>query len=216
MPSGLGGIVLQLCRAADSRTARSPSPERRSVADDECLGRGATLESRAYEGQGGGFLSLDGHLNYEVEKAHRDLVVDLRPVGGADSVIAVHDAFADSVSHRYEWQLAPEPGLEIAFGDTESGSRTFLFRKGDAWLKGWVLNPEGAELSTDKDAFKVTRTGTEADFRIVLAVGKGTPPTAAADGSTLSLGSTTYDLDSVGDHRPAGTRESSAPVRDVQ
>ena len=79
-----------------------------------------------------------------------------------------------------------------------------------------MLNPEGAELSVDKGAFKVTRTGTEADFRIVLAVGKGTPPTAAADGSTLSLGSTTYDLDSLGDHRPAGTRESSAPVRDVQ
>ncbi|MGW8952927.1 hypothetical protein [Streptomyces sp. NPDC055709] len=100
-------------------------PERRSVADDECLGRGATLESRAYEGQGGGFLSLDGHLNYEV-------------------------------------------------------------------------------------------AGTEADFRIVLAVGKGTPPTAAVDGSALSLGSTTYDLDSLGDHRPAGTRESSPPARDVQ
>ncbi|MFC5804121.1 hypothetical protein [Streptomyces formicae] len=178
-------------------------PERRSVAGDDSLGQGETLESRAYEGQGGGFVSLDGHLNYEVAKARRDVVVDLRPVGGADSVIAVHDTFADAASHRYDWQLSPEAGVGITFGETENGTKTFLFTKGDSYLKGWVLAPDGAELSVDKGAFRTTRTGTEADFRIVLATGRGTPPTAAADGSTLTLGDTTYDLDNLAGHRPS-------------
>ncbi|MGW8951842.1 hypothetical protein [Streptomyces sp. NPDC055709] len=178
-------------------------PERRSVANDDSLGQGSTLESRAYEGQGGGFVSLDGHLNYEVAKARRDIAVDLRPVGGADSVIAVHDTFADSVPHRYDWQLSPEAGVGITFGETESGAKTFLFRKGDSYLKGWVLDPDGAELSVDKGAFRVTRTGTDADFRIVLATGRGTPPAAVAEGTTLTLGRTTYDLDDLASHRPS-------------
>ncbi|MFJ3987854.1 hypothetical protein ACIPWY_04230 [Streptomyces sp. NPDC090032] len=167
-------------------------PEKRST--DSTAGKGETLESRAYAGQGGGYVSLDGHLNYEVTKARRDLAVDLRPVGGADAVIAVHDAFADSASHAYTWQLAPEAGTEITFGETESGAKTFLFKKGDSYLKGWVLNPDGAQLSTEKGAFKVTRNGTDADFKIVLTVGKGTPQTATTSGDELTVGDTTYDL----------------------
>ncbi|UUN30633.1 hypothetical protein [Streptomyces sp. FIT100] len=179
-------------------------PERRSVTNDDSPGRGETLASHAYEGQGGGFVSLDGHLNYEVATARRDIAVDLRPVGGADSVIAVHDTFADTAAHRYDWQLAPEAGVTITHGETENGATTFLFRKGDSWLKGWVLDPDGAELSVDKGAFRVTRTGTDADFRIVLAVGTGTAPTATptADGAGLTLGDTTYDLDHLDRLRP--------------
>ncbi|WP_327371591.1 hypothetical protein [Streptomyces sp. NBC_01217] len=177
-------------------------PEKRST--DSIAGKGETLESRAYAGQGGGFVSLDGHLNYELAKAHRDLAVDLRPVGGADSVIAVHDVFADSASHRYDWQLSPEAGTAITFGASESGVKTFLFKKGEGYLKGWVLAPDGAELSTDKGAFKVTRSGTGADFKIVLAVGKGTPPTATTVGDALTIGDTTYDLGALKGFSPAG------------
>lgn len=177
-------------------------PEKRST--DSVAGKGETLESRAYAGQGGGYVSLDGSLNYELAKAHRDLTVDLRPVGGADSVIAVHDEFADSTSHRYDWQLAPEAGTTITFGETESGARTFLFKKAEGYLKGWIIAPEGAELSVDKGAFKVTRSGTESDFKIVLAVGKGTPPTATTSGDALTLGDTTYDLGNLKGFSPAG------------
>ncbi|MEU2428339.1 hypothetical protein ABZ611_02270 [Streptomyces sp. NPDC007861] len=167
------------------------------------VGEGRTLQSRAYPGQGGGFLSLDGSANYKLARAQRDVAVDLRPVGGADAVIAVHDSFADGAPHTYAWQLAPEAGTAIAFGETESGARTFLFTKGGAYLKGWVLTPEGAELSVDKGAFRVTRSGTEADFRIVLAVGRGTPPSATTSGGALTLGDTTYDLDDLKGHAPA-------------
>ncbi|MGA5097088.1 hypothetical protein ACPCAC_06940 [Streptomyces lavendulocolor] len=170
-------------------------PEHRSNTGDRSPGKGKTLASRAYRGQGGGFLSLDGRLNYEVTKAQRDLAVDLRSTGGADAVIALHDSFADSSAHTYTWQLSPEAGTEITFGNTESSARTFLFQKDGAWLKGWVLAPDGAELSTHKGAFRVTRTGTSADFRIVLATGRGTPPTATTSANTLMLGSTAYDLD---------------------
>ncbi|UUN30627.1 hypothetical protein [Streptomyces sp. FIT100] len=167
------------------------------------VGKGRTLDSRTYAGQGGGFLSLDGSANYQLAKARRDIAVDLRPVAGADSVIAVHDSFADGAPHTYAWQLAPEAGTAITFGETESGARTFLFTKGGGYLKGWVLAPEGAELSVDKGAFRVTRSGTEADFRIVLAVGRGTPPSATTSGGTLTLGDTTYDLDDLKGHAPA-------------
>ncbi|MEU9996148.1 hypothetical protein [Streptomyces sp. NPDC050848] len=177
-------------------------PEHRGNTGDRSPGRGRTLASRSYDGQGGGFLSLDGSGNYEVSKARRDIAVDLRPVAGADSVVALHDSFSDTASHRYDWQLAPEAGTEITFGGTESGAKTFLFRKGDGYLKGWLLNPEGAELSVEKGAFKVTRTGPEADFRVVLAFGEGTPPTATTDGTTLTLGNTTYDLANLKGHRP--------------
>ncbi|MCT4351797.1 hypothetical protein M5362_01440 [Streptomyces sp. Je 1-79] len=167
-------------------------------------GRGRTLASRAYAGQGGGFVSLDGSGNYLLGTARRDIAVDLRPVGGADSVVAVHDTFADTAAHTYAWQLSPEAGTAITFGATESGATTFLFRKGDSWLKGWVLNPEGADLSVEKGAFRVVRSGTEADFRIVVAVGNGaTVPTAVVEGSTLSLGGTAYDLSDLKGHLPA-------------
>ncbi|WP_199551310.1 hypothetical protein [Streptomyces sp. N35] len=166
------------------------------------VGEGTTLASRAYPGQGGGFVSLDGHLNYQLDTARRDLAVDLRPVGGADAVIAVQDTFADSAGHTYSWQLAPEAGTGITFGESESGARTFLFKKGEGYLKGWVLAPDGAELATDKGAFKVTRKGTAADFKIVLALGKGTPPVATAAGDALTIGGTTYDLADLQSHRP--------------
>ncbi|MFF3839149.1 hypothetical protein [Streptomyces sp. NPDC001930] len=168
------------------------------------VGRGRTLGARAYAGQGGGFVSLDGSANYRIGTARRDIAVDLRPVGGADSVVAVHDAFADTVAHTYAWQLSPEAGTAITLGATESGATTFLFKKGDGWLKGWVLNPEGAELSVDKGAFRVTRSGTTADFRIVVAVGKGAAvPTAVTEGSTLLLGDAAYDLADLKGHLPA-------------
>ncbi|MGW2017715.1 hypothetical protein [Streptomyces sp. NPDC001927] len=167
-------------------------------------GRGRTLESRAYAGQGGGFVSLDGSGNYQLGTARRDIAVDLRPTGGADSVVAVHDTFADAAAHTYAWQLSPEAGTAITFGESESGATTFLFRKGDGWLKGWILNAEGAQLSVEKGAFRVVRSGTEADFRIVLAVGKGgTAPTAVTEGSTLVLGDTSFDLDDLKGHVPA-------------
>ncbi|MEU9702260.1 hypothetical protein [Streptomyces sp. NPDC047981] len=169
-------------------------------------GLGRTLESRAYAGQGGGFVSLDGSGNYGLGTARRDIAVDLRPVGGADSVVAVHDTFADTAAHTYAWQLSPEAGTSITFGEVESGTTTFLFRKGDGWLKGWILDTDGAELSVDKGAFRVTRSGTEVDFRIVLAVGSGTTvPTAFAEGGRLVLGEAEFDLDDLRGHLPAAS-----------
>lgn len=158
-------------------------------------GQGETLASRAFDDQGGGYVSLDGSRNYGVQTARRDAVVDMRPGDGVSTVIAIHDRFADSASHRYDWQLSPEAGTEITHATGEDGVSTFVFRKNGAWLKGWVLDAAGATVSVVDGALRVTRTGTEADFRVVLATGTGDEPVATVlDGSRIELAGTTYDL----------------------
>ena len=99
-------------------------------------GRGETLASRAYDDQGGGFVSLDGSANYGVDTARRDAAVDMRPGDGVDTVVAIHDAFVDDVSHTYDWQLSPEAGTTITVADGTAGTSTFTFTKGGAWLHG--------------------------------------------------------------------------------
>ncbi|GAB4050684.1 hypothetical protein [Catellatospora paridis] len=170
---------------------------------EPAVGRGVTLASRCYPGQHGGFLSLDGSGNYQLATARRDVAVDLRPVGGADTVLALHDTFADARSHAYAWQLSPEPGVQISHGATENGAATFLLTKGDAYLKGWVVGGEAITFATVNGALQVRQEGTAADFRIVLAVGAGTPPVATTEGHLLTLGTTRYDLDDLAAFTPA-------------
>ncbi|MFI1966339.1 discoidin domain-containing protein [Streptomyces pathocidini] len=184
-----------------------PLIDDRAVPQGVTPGRGTTRDARAYEGQGGGFLSLDAHQDYGIDTATREQVTDLRPVAGADAVIALHDRFADGTAHRVDWQLSPEPGVDITYGQEENGARTFLFRRDDAWLKGWLLAPSGAAMSTSNGAFRITRTGTEADFRIVLATGRGTVPAARVHGSALTLGQVSYDTSDLASFRP----RSAAP-----
>ncbi|MFF0484937.1 discoidin domain-containing protein [Streptomyces sp. NPDC004435] len=176
-------------------------------------GRGSTREARPYPGQGGGFLSLDAHQDYGIATADRELAVDLRPTAGADAVLAVHDRFTDTTSHRIDWQLAPEPGVTITYGKDEDGARTFLFQREDAWLKGWLLDADGAMMSITGGAFRITRTGASADFRIVLALGRGAPPTADADGSRITLGGVTYDTADLGSFRPASPAPHAGSTR---
>ncbi|MEU9706222.1 discoidin domain-containing protein [Streptomyces sp. NPDC047981] len=167
---------------------------------------------RAYSGQGGGYVSLDARNDYAVDTARREQAVDLRSTSVADAVTAVHDRFADDTAHRIDWQLAPEPGVHISYGTPESGTQTFLFTRGDAWLKGWLLDPTGATMSTSNGAFRITRTGTSTDFKVVLAVGRGPVPTGTATGSALTLGQTTYDLADLDAFTPPGP----APAGNLQ
>lgn len=158
-------------------------------------GKGETLASKAFEGQGGGYVKLDGSANFAVDSAVRDAAVDMAGLQGVDTVVAIHDVFADDVSHTYDWQLSPEAGTAITFENGADGTSTFLFQKNGAWLTGWVLNSEGATISVQKGALRVTRTGTEADFRVVLATGTGEAPAGEVlDDSTLVVGGKTYDV----------------------
>ena len=170
-------------------------------------GGGSTRASRAYAGQGGGFVSLEAAKDYGIDSATREAAIDLRPIGGADAVIALHDHFADDNVHRIDWQLSPETGVRISHGEEEAGAQTFLLQREDAWLKGWLLDPSDATMSTSNGAFRITRTGTSADFRVVLATGRGAIPTAKAEGSTLTLGTVAYDTSTLSSFVPA----SSAP-----
>ncbi|MGS2619707.1 galactose-binding domain-containing protein [Micromonospora sp. LZ34] len=168
-------------------------------------GQGTTRTARAFPGQGGGFVSLEAAKDYGVDVATRDIVADLRPTGGADAVIAVHDHFADDTSHRIDWQLSPEPGVKISYGRDEAGATTFLLQREDAWLKGWLLDASGATMGTSNGAFQITRTGAAADFKLVLAVGRGEIPAAASiDGDTVTLGTVGYDTRNLAGFTPAG------------
>jgi hypothetical protein len=58
-------------------------------------GKGETLVSKAFAGQGGGYVKLDGSANFGVDSAIRDAAVDMAGGEGVDTVVAIHDAFAD-------------------------------------------------------------------------------------------------------------------------
>ncbi|MFI6896868.1 discoidin domain-containing protein [Streptomyces sp. NPDC050256] len=172
-----------------------PLIDGRAQPSDIAPGRSSTRASHAYEGQGGGFVSLDAAKDFGMAEAERELLVDLRPIGGADGVIALHDRFADYSARRIDWQLAPEPGVDITYGEIEGNARTFVFRRADAWLKGWLLEPSGAGMSVADGAFRVTRTGRRTGFRIVMAMGRGALPTARASGTSIVLNGVAYDTD---------------------
>ncbi|WP_432066215.1 NEW3 domain-containing protein [Streptomyces sp. C10-9-1] len=179
-------------------------------------GEGRTLAARGYPGQGGGYLCLDGHRNYGIAVARRELAVDLQGRGSISAVLAVHDQFSDAVPHTFDWQLSPEPGVEISHGDHEYDARTFLFRRDDAWLKGWLLAPGDAHLTTADGAFRITRSGRSADFRLVLATGRGAPPNARAERHRLTLAGHTYDVDDLAGFTPGGRfRPSRRPVLEL-
>ncbi|MBC9719438.1 discoidin domain-containing protein [Streptomyces sp. TRM66268-LWL] len=179
-------------------------------------GQGRTTAARRYRGQGGGYVALDGGRNYGIAEARRELVVDMQGFGSVDTVLALHDRFADAVAHRIDWQLSPEPGVDITCGDSGSGALTFLFRRDDAWLKGWLLEPGAARLCVADGAFRIARTGRSADFRLVLALGRGTPPTAQADGTRLTLAGRSYDTDDlVGCTPGAGAAPGRLPVLEL-
>lgn len=164
---------------------------------DPASGEGVTLASHSYPGQGGGYVSLDGSGNYQVQKARRDAVVDMRDLGTANAVLAFHDQFADSASHTWDWQMAPEPGVTIT-----TYADGFLLQREDSWVRGWVLNPGGAQILSENGDLKVRRTGTQADFRIVLAVGRGHVVNGDVAGSSITIQGSTYNTDDLASFTP--------------
>ncbi|MFD5214972.1 hypothetical protein [Microbacterium sp. NPDC058345] len=148
-------------------------------------GKGRTLDSRAFRGQGGGYLHLDGSENFEVVKAERQEVVDLAKGGRSSAIVAVKDRFDDTVPHEWSWQLRPENGVSITIDDSPSpGSPMFTFTAPNgATLSGFVLEPEGLIAENIDGTLRLTRAGTHATFRIVLATSRSGPLTATMTGA---------------------------------
>lgn len=163
-------------------------------------GEGVTLASRAFEGQGGGYVRLDGSANYEVSTAEREQVVDLAPGGDADAVVAIRDTFADDVSHRWDWQLRPEASVAIAtFPESAPAEPLFTFTGTDgATLSGFVPDREGLQVQVIDGTLRLSRTGTAAEFGVVLATSASGPLTAELVDGVLVLDGRVIDLDDLG------------------
>jgi len=161
------------------------------------VGRGTTVRSARYDGQGGGYVELDSSGNYGVRTAYRQALVDLAANGSVAAVLAFRDRFDDATSREWTWQVAPDEGLEI----TLSGD-SFVVRKDDVWMTGWLLDPGTAEWQVADGAVRAVRTGTEAEFRVVLASGRGQLPTATVTGTTVTLGERSYDTTRLDEVQP--------------
>jgi len=163
-------------------------------------GEGVTLESRSFEHQGGGYVHLDGSANFEVSTAQREQVVDLAPGGAADAIVAIHDTFADVESHDWDWQLRPEDSVTIAtFPDSAAHEPLFTFTSSDgAALSGFVPDRNGLQVQVIDHTLRLSRTGTSAQFGIVLATAAAGPVTAEVVNGVVILDDRVIDLSDLG------------------
>ncbi len=97
------------------------------------------------------------------------------------ATIAVLDDIASSTSHTYAFNLslgseAADDG-PLASSGTEAGRPFFLLDgPGDGYLKGWVLHPADATITTG-DVVRIETSGTDAQILVALHLGRGQPPT---------------------------------------
>ena len=177
-------------------------------------GQGVTLGSRAFAGQGGGYLELDGSANFGVDVAHRSEVVDLEPCGPATTIVAIADDFSDDTSHTWSWQLRPESGVLIALDENASEAEPlFTFTSADAAgdpvvLSGFVLDREGLVAEVDGGTLRLSRTGATAAFRVVLATAEE-PLSGALTGGGLAIGDAHIPIDDLGAVGAGGLSRSS-------
>lgn len=168
-------------------------------------GAGRTLSSTAFAGQGGGHLELDGSANFGVDVARREQVVDLAAGHRADALVVVHDRFADDTSHRWDWQLRPEPGVEIGVpAEPGPNQPDFTFTSaGGAVLSGFVVSPAGLRPQVVDGALRLSTTGTSADFRVVLATSAEGPLTSTTTaGGELVVDGRVVDFEALGTGDP--------------
>ncbi|QOR71183.1 hypothetical protein IM660_02405 [Ruania alkalisoli] len=179
-------------------------------------GEGVSLASRAFEGQGGGYVQLDGSANFEVTTAEREQVVDLAPGGDADAIVAIHDTFADTTSHSWDWQLRPDETVTIAaFPDGAAHEPLFTFTGTDgATLSGFVPDREDLTVQVIDQTLRLTRTGATAEFGIVLATSASGALEAELLDGVLLLDGRVIDLAalaSVEDGFPTETDDATQP-----
>ncbi|MGA4670938.1 hypothetical protein ACPCG0_14250 [Propionibacteriaceae bacterium Y1923] len=164
-------------------------------------GRGRTIASRGFDGQGGGHVELDAGENYQVVTARRSMVIDMRPRGQVATVLAIRDEFSDTAAHEWTWQLPIGPGVTRQRLASESGLETFAYRREGGWLKGWVIPSAGQVLYINRGqvagmVLQAANT-TATTFRVLLALGRGTEPVATLSGTTITVAGQPYDLDNL-------------------
>lgn len=185
-------------------------------------GKGVTLESRAFDRQGGGYLSLDGSKNFAVDKALREEVVDFLAddAGGVSTIVAINDTFADDTSHRWDWQLRPEAGVTIQINaDSDETEPLFTFTSTDATggpvvLSGFVLDREGLTAQTINGTLRLSREGTNASFKIVLATAEA-PLTARLQNGEVVVSQRIVPVDRLGEVPASGLMLAPSALKSI-
>lgn len=171
---------------------------------EQVVGKGKTISSSAFPAQGGGFVHFDGSENLGVQSATREAVVDMTTRSAADTIFAISDSFTDSKSHQWTWQLAPQAGVTAEIGELVNGTRQVTLHHNDAWMRLWVLDAEGADVTFSQGVLRVVRDGTTANFDIVVALGTSTElPVATTAGTVVSIDGFTIDMDTMAQFTPA-------------
>lgn len=169
-------------------------------------GAGKTLEARAFPGQGGGYVRLDGAGNFLVDTAQREEVVDLAAGEDADAIVAIKDTFADDISHSWDWQIRPEPGVAISILEDAAENEPYftLTSPGGAVLSGFVLERAGLTAAVVNGTLRLSRVGTAAEFRIVLATSDARPLAAEVVDGRLIVDNRVVDFDALDDSTASG------------
>lgn len=119
----------------------------------------------------------------------------MSPTAGK-AVLAFNDTFGDDESHRWDWQLRPEAGVSITIA---ADKQSFTFRQGTAVMTGVIIGT-GHTVEVIDGTLRISRTGKEATFKVLLAV--GTSDVETLDGAKVKVGNTTYDLDQLAGFSP--------------
>jgi hypothetical protein len=118
--------------------------------------------------------------------------------GNIDTIIAIHDQFLDTTSHFWHWQLSPDPAeTNITLGYENNLSTFILHGRNGSWLKGWLYNDQDATYNNTKDVLRIIKSGVNANFKIVMALGMGSIPVANRTTSGLNIADICIDFDTL-------------------
>ncbi|UJR32440.1 hypothetical protein I4U23_019902 [Adineta vaga] len=129
---------------------------------------------KPFSNQGGGFVSLDASINFNITLAQRDILVDMIKRNNIETIIALQDDFVDSLTHVWHWQLSPNPDETNITLRYENNLSTFIIRgRNESWLKGWLYNHEDATYNNTDGILRILKYGFNANFKIVMVLGSG-------------------------------------------
>ncbi|CAF1312503.1 unnamed protein product [Rotaria sordida] len=159
---------------------------------------GYTKVIRSFNGQGGGYVSIDSSVNLNITLAQRDILVDMITRGNIDTIIAIHDQFINTLSHFWHWQLSPDPSeTNITLGN-ENNLSTFIIRgRNESWLKGWLYNYQNATYNNTEEVLRVIKYGSSATFKIAMALGMGIEPVANRTATGIIIDDACIDFDAL-------------------
>ncbi|MDO5735429.1 MAG: hypothetical protein Q4P15_03040 [Propionibacteriaceae bacterium] len=160
---------------------------------------GVTLESRRYAEQGGGYVHLDGHRNFEVASATREAIVDM---SDDVTVLAFDDMFADGeTSHAWDWQVHPGPDVVVSVGEETGADADFVLTSPGGVVTGCVIGD--ARVHVTDGNLQISQTGTSAHFQILMAVAATRTTLTCGDDGVVDVAGRSVDMNALADFVPS-------------